>query len=311
MFRHNFGLQDGMLIRISPEDQPYVERVRDILLAEPCRGVSTEPHQLLSHMYIGSQNNAENLRLLRRLGITHVLNCAGFKGQRKQPERSPYDGLNIDYYEFKAEDYDTYDIVRHFHEAFTFLDRVYRKGGVALVHCAMGINRSAATCVGYIMHHRSWPLLKVVQLIKDKRRVVLSNKGFQLQLVRYARSVGMLDKLGDKPTTRRRESRPREPPAARFCRELPPSNYHRERQSHSSKPILEAFNSTHYRQLRANRERLEADGRRSPHRRSSVDYKDLREDGTLDLLGICIREQLARRQRPSSVDRFNQNYRIY
>ena len=310
MFSRSLGMHDGMLLRMSASDQPYVERMREILLAEPCRGVPTEPHQLLSHVYIGSQSNAENLRLLRRLGITHVLNCAGFKGPRKQLERSPYEGLNIDYYEFKAEDYDTYDIVRHFHEAFSFLDRVYRKGGVALVHCAMGINRSAATCVAYIMHHKSWPLLKVIQMIKDKRRVVLCNKGFQVQLVRYARSIGMLDKLDDKAPGRRRQARPRELPA-RFCPDLPPSNYHRERLSHSSKPILEAFNSTHYRQLRANREQMDAESKYQLNRRSSVDYKNLREDGTLDLLGICIREQLARRQRPSSVERFSQGHHAY
>lgn len=133
---------------------------------------------------------------MRRLGISHVLNCAGYKGPRPSPNASPYDGLGIEYYEFKAEDSDRYDITRHFTEAFRFLDAAKRVGGIALVHCALGINRSAAVCVAYMMVDRRQPLLTVTRLIKDRRRIVLANKAFQRQLVAFARSRGL---LGDLP----------------------------------------------------------------------------------------------------------------
>jgi len=92
----------------------------------------------------------------------------------------------------QAEDSDRYDITRHFGEAFRFLNAAKRDGGTVLVHCALGINRSAAVCVAYMMVERRLPLLAVTRIIKDRRRIVLANKSFQRQLVGFARNRGLL-----------------------------------------------------------------------------------------------------------------------
>jgi len=176
-------------------DDVYYELMHAILIGDPLRGgVVSEPTQLLSHVYIGSQANAEQLRLLRHIGVTHVLNCAGYKGRRTS-YASPYDGCGIEYYEFQAEDSDRYNITQHFSEAFTYLDNVKRVGGVALVHCALGINRSAAVCLAYIMTDRRLPLLEATRMLKNKRRIVLVNKAFQRQLIRFARNRNLLDRI--------------------------------------------------------------------------------------------------------------------
>ena len=88
-------------------DEAYADAMHSILSSEPCRGLITEPTRLLPHVFIGSQSNAEDLTAMRRLGISHVLNCAGYKGTRPSPNASPYDGLGIEYYEFKACRYNT------------------------------------------------------------------------------------------------------------------------------------------------------------------------------------------------------------
>ena len=84
------------------DNEAYAEAMHAILSGEPCRGLVTQPTQLLPHVFIGSQSNAEDLSTMRSLGISHVLNCAGYKGPRPSPNASPYDGLGIDYYEFKV-----------------------------------------------------------------------------------------------------------------------------------------------------------------------------------------------------------------
>ena len=175
-------------------DGVYIDKFREIV-GTNMGGRSEEPAQLLNHVWLGSQRNAESLRLLRKIGVTHVLNCAGYKGPRENPDANPYEGLNIDYKEFKADDEDSYDITQHFREAFNYLDRVSRLGGVCLVHCALGINRSAAICVAYIMMHKTKPLLETATFIKQRRRVMLSNAGFRRQLVRFARLKNLLDEL--------------------------------------------------------------------------------------------------------------------
>jgi len=86
-------------------DNAYAEAMHAILSSEPCRGLVTEPTRLLPHVFIGSQSNAEDMTTMRRLGVSHVLNCAGYKGPRPTANASPYDGLGIDYYEFKVWSY--------------------------------------------------------------------------------------------------------------------------------------------------------------------------------------------------------------
>ena len=71
-----------------------------------------------------------------------------------------------------------------------------------LVHCALGINRSGATCLGYLLLMGRMKLIKTAILIKSKRRVLLTNVGFQKRLVRLAQKNGLLDDL-ESPYLRR------------------------------------------------------------------------------------------------------------
>jgi len=84
------------------DDQFYLQRMKEILQATspgvvngstPAEGNAVtlsqlRPVQLLEHVFIGSQRNADSVELLRRHGITHVLNCAGLR--RYDFTRSPY-----------------------------------------------------------------------------------------------------------------------------------------------------------------------------------------------------------------------------
>jgi len=84
------------------DDQFYLRRMKEILQqTSSAYGVTDlgstsstficsqlHPAQLLDHVFIGSQRNADNLDVLRNHGITHVLNCAGLR--RYDFTRSPY-----------------------------------------------------------------------------------------------------------------------------------------------------------------------------------------------------------------------------
>ena len=208
---------------VGPNDNEYVVRMHEIVTAQPLGGTFSDPVEILPHVILGSQLHAESLRQLRRNKITHVLNCAGYTGPREFPDKSPYEGLAIDYYEFKASDEDEYDITQHFGESIKYINRAFQKGGKVLVHCAMGINRSVAVCVAYLLHHKNWPLLKATSYVKDRRRLCLSNDGFRVQLVKYARARGLLDQL---PPRRRRDrygdlDDPRAERARELSRSLP------------------------------------------------------------------------------------------
>lgn len=74
------------------------------------------------------------------------------------------------------------------------MDEVKRKKGAVLVHCALGINRSGAICVAYLMVDKKITLLEAVKFIKRRRAIVLCNKGFQRQLIKFGKSRGLLNK---------------------------------------------------------------------------------------------------------------------
>ena len=155
---------------------------------------SNGPAEVSDNIYIGNKYNAHDGTLLRRLRITHVLNCAA----RPLHEggaglTSPYDARsNITYMAFEACDTLGYPIMRHYSAAKHFIDKALRQGGRVLVHCELGINRSGAICVAYMMERERLPLLTAIKRIKNDRPTVLVNEGFQQQLVDFARNQGLL-----------------------------------------------------------------------------------------------------------------------
>ena len=178
---------------IDPDDYIYLRQMKTVLDSPPNRGPPQMPTQLAKHLFIGTLKNADDISLLQTLGITHVINCAGTRNF--DLTKSPYsnDSGITNFFMIPAEDHADYDIMHHFSDAFAFLDRCKKLGGKALVHCNLGINRSGAICAAYMMVDQHIPLLEVISVLKSKRSVVICNKGFRRQLVRFARAKGLLD----------------------------------------------------------------------------------------------------------------------
>ncbi|EPY87337.1 protein phosphatase Slingshot 1-like protein [Camelus ferus] len=65
-----------------------------------------------------------------------------------------------------------------------------RNRSKCLVHCKMGVSRSASTVIAYAMKEFGWPLEKAYNYVKEKRSVTRPNAGFMRQLSEYE---GILD----------------------------------------------------------------------------------------------------------------------
>lgn len=59
------------------------------------------------------------------------------------------------------------------------------KGGRALVHCRMGLSRSAATVLAYAMKEFGWSLERALRHVRRCRPDVQPNPGFMRQLDFY------------------------------------------------------------------------------------------------------------------------------
>lgn len=63
----------------------------------------------------------------------------------------------------------------------------HRKSGQAvLVHCKMGVSRSASTVIAYAMKQQYWTLEVALNYVRDRRSIVKPNEGFMKQLQTYS-----------------------------------------------------------------------------------------------------------------------------
>ena len=152
---------------------------------------------LISFNISGNKTDAHDHRHLRRQGITHVFNCAAYRDySRDDFFISPYEGTTsgvTHYEEIEAQDDEAYPILTHFCQAKRFIDHAKERGGKALVHCEMGVNRSGALCVAYMMIHENNTLFRILREVKLQRPLLLVNEGFQKQLLDFATDRGLLN----------------------------------------------------------------------------------------------------------------------
>ena len=137
---------------------------------------------------MGAEEDATNTNKLKSLGITHVINCAAAY-INTGPD---FYGGDIKYKEFEAEDDDSYDMIQHFDAAYDFIEDARKSGGKILLHCIMGINRSGLMTVAYCMVNKHVGPISAARLVKKTRPLLLTNHGFQRQLITFAREKGLL-----------------------------------------------------------------------------------------------------------------------
>jgi hypothetical protein len=148
------------------------------------------PAKLMPHVFLGDAEAAMDMDHLKTMGINCIVNCASGS---VLTSADYYDGNDFSYVGFEAHDMPGYDLLgNHFDETKKTLDTCRSLGKKALVHCAAGINRSAALCVAYYMVSTNQKLLNAVRHCFAQRPIILVNEGFVEQLVVFARSRNLL-----------------------------------------------------------------------------------------------------------------------
>ncbi|KAI0268084.1 protein-tyrosine phosphatase-like protein [Gloeopeniophorella convolvens] len=122
-------------------------------------------------LYIGNLSAAKSVDLRRQFGITHTLSVC--------PD-CPSQGPNHFIIPVQDSEYD--DILIHLPQACRFIQNALDAGGRVLVHCLMGISRSATVVAAYLMSTRRISPHKALSIIKRARPQVLPNYGFIKQL---------------------------------------------------------------------------------------------------------------------------------
>ncbi|KAJ0180552.1 hypothetical protein K1T71_003956 [Dendrolimus kikuchii] len=158
-------------------------------------GQMDAPTEIFDHVYLGSEWNASNLEELQRNGVRHILNVT-----REIDNFFPgmFDYLNIRVY-----DDDKTDLLKHWDNTFKYINKARNEGSKVLVHCKMGISRSASVVIAYAMKAFSWNFEKALKHVKAKRSCIKPNTNFLNQLETYQ---GILDAMKNKEKLQRSKS---------------------------------------------------------------------------------------------------------
>ncbi|XP_028277008.1 protein phosphatase Slingshot homolog 2b isoform X2 [Parambassis ranga] len=140
-------------------------------------GQMDSPTEIFDHVFLGSEWNASNLEELQKSGVQYILNVT-----REIDNFFP--GV-FEYHNIRVYDEEATDLLAYWNDTYKFISRAKQAGSKCLVHCKMGISRSAATVIAYAMKECGWDLKKAFDYVKERRAVTKPNPSFMRQLEEY------------------------------------------------------------------------------------------------------------------------------
>jgi protein-tyrosine phosphatase len=165
------------------------------------------PNEIIDQcVYLGSQADAQQRVQMEKLGITHIINATAdlennFESQNieitdeatgrivKQPL--------FRYLRLPMNDTHDQPLLEQLNKAFEFIDNalagetlaglntVLGTPGKVLIHCQMGISRSASIVVAYIMRSFHCDLYNALAMVKSRRTQILPNPQFVKELANF------------------------------------------------------------------------------------------------------------------------------
>uniref|UniRef100_A0A9J7WVD5 Protein phosphatase Slingshot homolog 1 n=1 Tax=Cyprinus carpio carpio TaxID=630221 RepID=A0A9J7WVD5_CYPCA len=137
---------------------------------------------IFDHLYLGSEWNASNLEELQDTGVGYILNVTR--------EIDNFFPGTFCYHNVRVYDDEATDLLAHWNETYNFIVKAKKNQSKCLVHCKMGVSRSASTVIAYAMKEYGWSLEKAYNFVKQKRSITRPNASFMRQLAEYE---GILD----------------------------------------------------------------------------------------------------------------------
>ncbi|XP_076174930.1 protein phosphatase Slingshot isoform X5 [Ptiloglossa arizonensis] len=172
------------------EFKPFIDQEMLTIL-----GQMDAPTEIFDHVYLGSEWNASNLEELQKNGVRHILNVT-----REIDNFFPgmFTYLNVRVY-----DDEKTDLLKHWDDTFKYITKAKKEGSKVLVHCKMGVSRSASVVIAYAMKAYNWDFSQAWKHVKAKRNCIKPNNSFLLQLETYQ---GILDAMKNKEKLQRSKS---------------------------------------------------------------------------------------------------------
>ncbi|XP_067362874.1 protein phosphatase Slingshot homolog 2 isoform X2 [Channa argus] len=140
-------------------------------------GQMDSPTEIFEHVFLGSEWNASNLEELQNSGVRYILNVT-----REIDNFFP--GM-FEYHNIRVYDEEATNLLEYWNDTYKFITKAKKAGAKCLVHCKMGVSRSASTVIAYAMKEYGWNLDTAFDYVKERRAVTKPNPSFMKQLEEY------------------------------------------------------------------------------------------------------------------------------
>ena len=149
--------------------------------------LNSHPTEIFNWMYLGSYQNACDIKELRRLGINCVLNCASECLNNNLPEDIKELHLHI-------RDEEDFNLIPYFEEANIFINKARLLGENILIHCRFGISRSVSFIMAYLIKYFRFNVQGALNYVRRRRKQINPNQGFFDQLMEYEKYIKTIKK---------------------------------------------------------------------------------------------------------------------
>ncbi|XP_012697369.2 dual specificity protein phosphatase 13 [Clupea harengus] len=162
----------------TPVDTPSVKELERMCFSG--RRTGNHADEVWPNLFIGDMSTANDRYSLWKLGITHVLNAAHGK-MHSQGSREFY-GSAAEYCGVPADDSPSFNLSHYFHSSADYIHQALNSPGArVIVHCAVGVSRSASLGLAYLMIHHHFTLVDAIRKVMASRWIC-PNRGFLKQL---------------------------------------------------------------------------------------------------------------------------------
>ncbi|KAI8325737.1 DSPc-domain-containing protein, partial [Martensiomyces pterosporus] len=138
------------------------------------------PRLIMPCLFLGGESNVDGEQL-QRTGIRYVLNVAR---EDSCPTIDVGPGHSVAYRHYKW-DHNEPDLVQYFADCFAFIDSARSKGECVLVHCQLGVSRSASLVIAYVMRTMDLGFSAAYEYVRSRAPCISPNLSLIAQLCEY------------------------------------------------------------------------------------------------------------------------------
>ena len=136
-----------------------------------------QQNQVSKNIFIGDSSMARDKEWLKEKKITHIVNATEeipnfYQGEFHYLKMNLFDSLHD-------------DLLLKLEPSYRYINGVLNRNpnNVILIHCHMGISRSASTVIYYLMRSKGWSYEKSLNYLRGVRPIVAPNPWYEKQLM--------------------------------------------------------------------------------------------------------------------------------